>query len=218
MTATLRSPLLWLLVGALAVATAVGLWSIPAESELPVHWGLDGNPDRFWTRNWALSIAPLAVITTLAVCLFIGVMGPEEEVTAGRHVSHAVILGLAALFVAIQATIVLIGLGAEVPMTRVLALCLGLFSIVLGNVLPKSQPNGYAGIRLSWTLASPGNWSAAHRLTGRLMMVAGIGLAVLAVATPHPTVLALATIAAMLVPPVVGAIFSYRMARRPRAE
>lgn len=217
MIATLRAPLLWLLVAMLVAATVIGLSSIPAESELPIHWGLDGTPDRFWPRNWALSIAPLAVITMLAVNLFVGVIGSDREVTAGRHVSHAAILGLTALFVAVQVTIVLTGLGADVPMTRVLALGLGLLSIVLGNVLPKSQPNGFAGIRLPWTLASSANWTATHRLTGRLMMVAGMGLVALAIATPNPTALALATLAALLLPPVVGGIFSYRLARRPRA-
>lgn len=217
MTSTLRIPLLWLLLAMLGLATAAGLWAIPAGTELPVHWGLDGNPDRFWPRDWALSIAPVAVLAMIAVGFAVEGLGSKQQIARGRHLSRTVVLGLVALFAAVQTTIVLIGLGADVPMTRVLALGLGLLSVVIGNVLPKSQPNRFAGIRLPWTLASPVNWTSTHRLTGLLMMVTGVALVLLALGTSNATTLALATIAAMLLPAAVGSITSYRMARRRRA-
>lgn len=217
MTSTLRLPLLWLLLAAFVLVTGFGFWAIPAGTELPVHWGLDGEPDRFWSRDWALSIAAVAVLATIAVSFAVEGFGSNRQIAAGRHVSRTVVLGLTALFAAVQTTIILIGLGAEVPMPRVLALGLGLLSIVIGNVLPKSQPNGFAGIRLPWTLASPTNWSATHRLTGWLMMMAGAVLVLLALATSHPTALVLATLAAMLLPALAGTIYSYRMARRTGA-
>lgn len=217
MKAALRSPLLWLLVAMLVMATTVGLMAIPAEAELPIHWGVDGNPDRFWPRDWALSITPLVVAAIFAVGLTVELFGSSDQLAAGRHVSHTVILAVTALFVAVQTAIVLIGLGTDVPMTRVLALGLGLLSVVLGNVLPKSQPNAFAGIRLPWTLASPANWAATQRLTGFLMIVAGIGLVLFALTTPNTTGLAIATLAAIILPALAGGIFSYRMARRTKA-
>ncbi|WP_077961439.1 SdpI family protein [Ensifer adhaerens] len=214
MTSLLRSPIALVSGGILLSATLVGYLAIPAEASLPIHWGVDGTADAFWPRDRALALAPVAVAVLAALSLAVARFAPQAELQAGRHIAQVTLPGILALFAAIQAVIVLIGLGIDLPMTRVIAFSLGLLSIVVGNVLPKSQPNGLAGIRLPWTLSDAANWRATHRLAGLLMVCAGITLALLALAMSTGPALAAATIAAMLLPVAIATLYSYRLTRR----
>ena len=86
--------------------------------------------------------------------------------------------------------------------------------VVVGLALPRSRPNVYAGIRLPWTMRDPANWRATHRLAGVLFVIAGLGLGVLAILRPDPTSLLAGLAAALIVPTLVGGIYSFIRARR----
>lgn len=53
---------------------------------------------------------------------------------------------------------------------------MALLMILLGNYLPKSEPNPVLGFRVKWT-DDPQNWAATHRYGGRLWV--GLGVAML---------------------------------------
>lgn len=209
-----RSPIALASGGVLLSATLVGYLAIPAGVQLPIHWGVDGTADAFWPRDRALALAPVAVAVLAALSFAVGRFAPRAELQAGRHVAEVTLPAILALFATIQTVIVLIGLGVDLSMTRVIAFGLGLLSIAVGNVLPKSQPNGLAGIRLPWTLADSANWRATHRLAGLLMISAGITLALLALVMSAGPALSVATITAMLLPVAIATLYSYRRARR----
>lgn len=211
MTSVLRSPLVLPLAVALVGATLTGYLTIPTGAELPIHWGVDGNPDRFWPRDRALLVAPIGAAVVLALMIFVDRFAPRRQ--AGRHVAAAASTGILAVFTAIQTVIVLIGLGIDVSMVRVIAFAMGLLSVIIGNVMPKSQPNGFAGLRLPWILADPANWAATHRLTGRLMLVSGSILMLAALTLSAGPLLTPVTIAAFAPPFLVGSVYSYIFAR-----
>jgi uncharacterized membrane protein len=98
-------------------------------------------------------------------------------------------------------------------MVRIIAFAVAAFCIVMGLSLPQSRPNAYAGIRLPWTMKSPANWTATHRLTGVLMVIGGIGLGLVAWLRPNPADMMLAMAAALVLPVLVGGIFSFLRAR-----
>lgn len=212
MTSVLRSPLVLPLAAALVATTIAGYLMIPSATELPIHWGIDGKPDAFWPRDRALLTAPVGATVVLALMALTERFAPGRQ--AGRHVVAAASTGILALFMAIQTVIVLIGLGFDISMVNVIAFAMGLLSVVIGNVMPKSQPNGIAGLRLPWTLADPANWVATHRLTGRLMLVSGSLLMLAALALNAGPLLAAVTIAAFMLPFAVGGLYSYIFSRR----
>jgi len=47
--------------------------------------------------------------------------------------------------------------------------------MLMGNIMPKMQPNGLAGIRLPW-LRDPMVWRKTQRLGGILLIVGGLVL------------------------------------------
>lgn len=212
MTSVLRSPLVFPLAAALVATTLAGYLMIPSATELPIHWGVDGRPDAFWPRDRALLTAPVGAVVVLALMAFADRFSPRRQ--ASRHLVAAVSTGILALFMAIQTVIVLIGLGFDISMVNVIAFAMGLLSIVTGNVMPKSQPNCIAGLRLPWTLADPANWAATHRITGRLMLASGSILMLAASTLDAGRLLAAVTICAFMLPFGLGSAYSYMFSRR----
>lgn len=204
------------LAAALVAVTLAGYLLVPAEMLLPIHWGPSGEADAFWPRNTALLLAPVAVVVLSALLAFVGMRVGRDHVTASKHAFATVIPVMTGLMLAIQSSIVLIGLGYPDQMVRVITLCLGVMLILLGNVMPKTQPNAIAGVRLPWIMNDPALWRATQRLTGLLFLAGGMMLVICAMLVRQPTWLIVALLAAFLVPLVIGSVYSYRLAHRMR--
>lgn len=198
----------------LAVLVVVGIVVVPLDQSLPIHWGLSGQADGFAPALVALLLPPVIVLAVLGVLAAMRRARLQRDFEAGRHVIDASIGVVTSLALCLEGATIMIGLGMAVDMPRLIAFVLGLMLVVVGNVLPKSQPNWVAGIRLPWTLRDPENWRVTHRWTGRLMMLAGaivIGLA--SIGLPPKAMIAV-VIAAALLPAVVGIVISYVLAVR----
>lgn len=196
------------LFGLLAAITAVAFVKIKADVGLPVHWGLDGTPDRIWPRNQALLVLPAIGVVLIGLFAVIGQFAAKEQVEPGRHVAEAMLSALLGLLCLLQFSLILIGVGSDIDMVRIVTFGLAALLLVLGSVLPGSEPNAYAGIRLPWTMKDPRNWAATHRLTGVLFIVAGLGLAAVAWLLPSPADMLPAIGVAIFAPLLVGVIFS----------
>jgi uncharacterized membrane protein len=97
-----------------------------------------------------------------------------------------------------------------------LYLVLGLLFAALGNVLPKSRPGFFVGIRTPWTITSTDNWIATHRLGGKLMVLAGL-IVVLAALVPLADTTRLAILlVALLGAALVPIVYSYLLWQRTR--
>jgi uncharacterized membrane protein len=201
------------LIGVLVAITATAYVKIPADSGLPVHWGFDGHPDRIWPRDAALLLFPIVGLLLTALFAAIGQFAAVERVEPGRHVAETMLTGLLGLLCALQFSLILIGIGSDIDMIRIISFAVAVIVLLLGIALPKSQPNAYAGIRLPWTVRNDRNWAMTHRLTGILLVVGGIGLALVAWLWPDPANLLEAMAAALLVPFAAGTLFSF-VARR----
>lgn len=211
MTHPVATPFNLVLAVALAAATIAGFVLVPAGVDLPVHWGVTGAADGFLPRDLALLLLPVIAMLVLAPLVW---LGRHAAAAGGRHALAAAVPMLLGLFLVLQIAIVMIGAGVAVDMIRLIVLVLGVMFAVLGNILPKTQPNGFAGVRLPWTLRDPANWQATNRLAGWLMLLGGLLMAGAALLSGRPEILLGATAVAVIVPILVATIFSYRFAHR----
>ena len=202
-----------LLLSLIAVTTIAGVVRIPADAMLPVHFDIFGQPDRFAGRDDALILMPAFGVLLLLAFWAIGRFARPERVAGGRHVMEAVLPVLLALFLAFQLVLVF---QFDFAIARVVALGVAALAIVLGNVLPKSQPNRYGGIRLRTTLADPANWAATHGFTGLAMMISGGLLVILTLLTGDAPILIIGALLAVPLPLLLGVIYSFRKARQGR--
>lgn len=202
-----------LLIG-LVVMFVAGLVLVPPDTQLPVHWGPNGEADGFLPREWALLIPLLMVATVWLVFFIVGRFARPEDVAAGRYSTGVVVTALTALGLVIETVTVLIGIGMAVNMVQVLGFAIGALLVVFGNAMPKSQPNSFAGLRMPTTLRDPANWQATHRVTGLLCIIGGIVLVAAALLVP-PSGLIWWLIGCVALPILIGVVYSLSYASRP---
>lgn len=200
----------------------VGLWletvavSAAAYGRLPavvpVHWGLDGEPDR-WGSRWELLLLGPALVA-LVSGLQAALDRRDKERAADERGAQGAVLLLALGLVAFLHT-VLLGHAAGWLRDLMQALTLGLsFAwVLMGNVMGRVRPNRTVGMRTPWVFRSPEVWRRTHRLAGGLMVLAG-GLGLLgALGLPGPAALGL-LVGLLLVSTLGPAAYSYVLWRR----
>jgi len=64
-------------------------------------------------------------------------------------------------------------LGSDISIDRLVPIGVGMLLIVIGNIMPRTRPNWFVGIRTPWTLSSDRVWERTHRFGGQLLVAAG---------------------------------------------
>lgn len=163
----------WVLLAGMFVAAAVAWPRVP--ERMPVHWGIDGTPDRYGGRAEGLLGLPL-----VALGLYVGLRVlprfDPRRANYGQFVGPYALIRLATLSVlaAVHGMTIAAALGRPINMSRLLPLTLGALFIVLGGVMGKLRPSWFVGIRTPWTLTSARSWGKTHRLGGWVFIVAGL--------------------------------------------
>jgi uncharacterized membrane protein len=166
----------------LAVMFGLGAWgflTVDPAGQFPVHWGLDGRPDRFAGPFEAFFVLPLVaagVVAFLAVIPRLDPRGDNLRKSAPFYLTTwiATLVFLAVL----QAVMTFTATGVvemdSALMPRLVACGVSLLLLVMGNVLGKARPNWFAGVRTPWTLSSDLAWDKTHRLAGRMFVAVGL--------------------------------------------
>ena len=164
----------WLLLLAMFGLAALAWGDAPAV--LPVHWNLDGEPDRFSGKAEGLLALPVIALITYVLLL----VAPRLMATRPEHlgalytgIRFAVLLMLAALY-----GLILLALrGVPIDMTRGATVLVGVLLVGIGSVTGRMRPNAVMGVRTPWTLTSQAAWDASQRLGGWLFVAIGALLA-----------------------------------------
>ncbi len=208
------------LAAALTFATlaAASLWvalSLPGEVRLPIHWGLDGQADRFSDKWTALMLPPLIVAAVSLLFFFLPSLEPRKR---GLERSQGLYLwGWIAMLLmgsAIELAVVSTALGWDLPVNRLITGGVGATLLLIGNQLGKSRSMYLIGLRTPWTLASEDVWIRTHRLAGKLMVLAGLVIIAGALLPLPPAVLVQAMLALIVVTAAVPIVYSYLLWRR----
>ncbi|BDX01083.1 SdpI family protein [Maricaulis maris] len=205
------------------VLAALGWLGTDSTTQIPVHWGMDGQPDRYGGRLEAFFLLPAMMAGLSVLFAILPSIDPRgRNLERSRIVLQTAWMGSLGLLLVIQAGLVAIGLGwvdpADTSLVPTLVLAgVGALSVLLGNVLAKARPNWFVGIRTPWTLSSDLAWDKTHRLTGRLMVL--VGLAILSgVWFLLPEQQLALVLVASLAPAVVGMVYSYLVWRSDPAR
>lgn len=139
---------------------------------MATHWGVNGTPDGYSSRAFAVFGLP-GVVLGLNLLLHFG-LGTDPK----RQNMNPVLRGIclwtpAAVSVLAGGLTIAWGLGHELKIERIMPIFIGLLFIVIGNYMPKTKQNYTLGIRVPWTLASEENWNRTHRFAGFLYVSAG---------------------------------------------
>ena len=144
---------------------------------MATHWGIDGQPDGWSSRAFAVFGMP-AFIAGLNVLLYFGLNADPKRGNMNpvlRTVAHWT---CAAISLLAGGLTLANGLGYGLRVERIVPIFMGLLFIIIGNYLPKTKQSYTMGIRIPWTLNSEENWNRTHRLAGFLWVLGGIAFIV----------------------------------------
>jgi uncharacterized membrane protein len=179
-------PGLWASAIALLAMAALTAWAwpkVPADTRIPIHWGLDGQANRYTSKAAGLVTAPLIALGVTVVLAGLPWIDPRRRSLArSPRAYQAVWIGVMGLQVAIQALIVLAAVGRRPPVDAVITAGVGVLFIAIGNYLPTLRRNWIAGARNPWTLSSELSWHRTQRLAGRLLALEGVAVLISAFA------------------------------------
>jgi uncharacterized membrane protein len=197
-----------LLGGAAAITAA--LYSRLPES-VPTHFDLRGNADAWMSKPiGATLLLGIAFLVWLLVRFGAAILphGMRERLRA----SPVSIVGLltTGLFAVLQLLILWAALHAPGSIGRPLGAALGVYWIVLAQVLPRVRRNPFIGIRTTWTLTSDENWARTHRFASVTFTLGGL-VAVFAAVVAAPAISVIAILASALVPVVWSFIVAHRL-------
>jgi len=125
-------------------------------------------------------------------------------------------MGVLWFFVVLQGALTASALGyidmGTDMLVRIVGTALGVLFAVIGNVLGKSRPNWFAGVRTPWTLSSDLSWEKTHRLTGRLFVLVGALTAIASWLAPVSVIIP-AMVVGILISSLVAVLYSWMVWR-----
>lgn len=179
-----------------AAFSAYGWLNTEPGAQVPVHFDLSGEPDRYGSKAEAFLFLPALLLGIT----FLLAIAPEID-PRGKNVRRSrpiYIVGWIIGVVAIaggQGLITWTALGGGVDgavMARGVAVFVSAIMLVIGTFIAKARPNFFAGIRTPWTLSSDLSWDKTHRWASRVFLVLGLaGLPSAFLLPPEPVIIAL---------------------------
>jgi uncharacterized membrane protein len=200
---------------------ALALWLLPVAyvayiysslpASVPVHFDIDGKPDRYGSRGEFLALQGVLMGMSAFVYLllkFLPAIDPKKYVKYGEATFQKLALGLVLFLAALDIAIAYATVNNSFDIGKLILPVVGLLFAFIGNVMNSIKPNYFAGVRTPWTLEDPDTWRSTHRLASKLWFFGGIGLTIAVLLLPNKAgMIVFLSIVAILV--LIPVIYSY---------
>lgn len=167
-----------------AVCTAVAVFLIMPDT-VAAHFGINGTPDRYGSKYEAFILPAITLVLTALYFLirkFIYRSSTDDNSRTEKNLDilDTVITVILILLNVVNIFILIIMTKPEVMKNKenmifvIISSVIGVLFILLGNILPKTKPNSFVGVRLSWCMDSDEHWHITNRNCGIAMVLSGI--------------------------------------------
>jgi immunity protein, SdpI family len=183
---------------------------------VPRHLSLSGNADAWTSRAIAVWLVPTIALGIWLVLRWLPAIDPRRANYAKFQGAYDFMVdATVTVLVAVHLGTLAAAIGLPVHVEQVAMAGLGFALVLIGNLLPLTRSNFFAGIRTPWTLSSDRVWERTHRFGGYLFAAAGVVTFVAAFLGPK--VSAAATAISVGAAAVASVLYSYIVWRRERA-
>lgn len=144
---------------------------------IPLHFGVDGQPDQFGSSYFIL-LFPVIISIVLVSMLLVAKFAKVSD----NYRKYLLLFGLllAILFTVLEVLFALYAYNYVEDKTnpfevgRYVCLLMGFMFVVMGNFMPKIQKNRTLGFKTKWSLHNEVTWAKTHRFCGFAMVIAGL--------------------------------------------
>jgi len=195
----------------LAVAPLLMVLSVYSElpAQVPMHWGIDGNVDRYGDKAELFLLAGISIFTLV---LMYGL--PKIDPKKGNYERFQgayewIILWIMAFFAIIMGLTLLETMNpGRFDIGRVICSMVGVLFIAMGNMMPKVKRNFFTGVKTPWSLSNDVVWNKTHRLGGKCFVFGG-GLMILSGFSGSGKIMFAVTILVVVMIAIVPIVMSY---------
>jgi uncharacterized membrane protein len=210
--------IIWVIMLSPAVYLALVWKKLP--EKVALHFDLNGQPDRFGSKQELLTSSIILIATNFIVYLILTNMYRiDPKKYAAENKDRLVRIGFAvALFLsAILCLIIYSSSNGNIKFnTGLILAATGLLFAFIGNYFPNLKPNYFAGLRLPWTLESADNWKKTHALAGKLWFIGGLFIAVICLFLPA-AVAFIVFISITIIITIIPCVYSYLYYKKQKA-
>ena len=165
-----------------------------------------------WYFTW---IMPLIMLVLNVVCILITL---RDNRSAGQNqkILNMMYFIMPCISMYSSGLFIALGMGLEFDIAIAVFITLGVSLIIIGNYMPKAVRNRTFGVKIKWTLANDANWAATHRFAGKLWVI--LGIAILLLAFIPSSIAYIILIVAMLIVVIAPVIYSYSFYKKQLAS
>lgn len=150
--------------------------------ELPdtiaTHWNFNGVPDGYSSK----AVAAFGIPTFLFIINLITNFAIDKDPNKVNNTKVLIFIGkwmVPIVSVFVHTYIISYTLGKSlISISTYVMIFQGLLTMVIGNYLPKCQPNNTIGIKTPWAIKDKENWKKTHRISGFIWVIGGFVLCI----------------------------------------
>jgi uncharacterized membrane protein len=167
---------------------------------IPLRWELNGRVSGYAPKWWGAWVVPVTAAFVSVAMMYL---------LSARRTSTTMVNAVAGLMLFVCGAMLYSAIHPADPPIAYVFMGLGVFLVVVGNILGKLTWNYFVGIRTYWTMDDPKVWERTHRVAGPVFMLGGLALFGAGIArAPTPTLLTL--LFATCLYPIVYSYFVWR--------
>lgn len=156
----------------LPILVGLLLWNQLPDS-FATHWGVDGQPDGWSSKGFAIFFVPVFLLLMNLFCVWITDLtnrGNEQS----PKVMNLIFWIMPVISLMTNGMMYTIALGKVWDVNALMPILMGSLFTVVGNYMPKCTWNTTIGIKVIWTLNNEENWNATHRFAGKVWVAGGL--------------------------------------------
>ncbi len=176
--------------------------------ELPVHWNIEGEVDRYASKFFAIIGMPLIMFGVDLLVKSLTLLDPKQSLKNNKKMRVVIMLIIPALSTLVVIITILTGLGNNINIVPIILFLIGLIFTFIGNYLPKTSQNYTVGIKIPWTLNDEYNWNKTHRLAGLMFVLSGLSLIIVSVLSISNTIRFAVLIGTIVLDVIVPILYS----------
>lgn len=163
------------------LGTALFLLFMP--DTVPLHYNFAGNIDRMGSKYEFLLMPLIALLT---VSTFIIIAKKESKKERKNNEKYLILIGIYSIvffaclgfFFQYKALNYASSEPVSIDVFKFISICIGIFHVVSGNIMPKLRRNSLIGIRTKWSMKNDVVWQKTQRFMGISSVALGLILIV----------------------------------------
>ena len=140
-------------------------------AEVPMHWNIHGEIDRYGSKNELFLLAGLNIFLGAFMSVIAKIDPKQKNYEKFRETYEWIMICTLGFMTAIIAVILVETMQpGTMDISKAICIMVGGLFIVLGSMMAKIKQNFFTGIKTPWTLSSEAVWDKTQKLGGKCLV------------------------------------------------